>query len=180
MMKLLILDLDETLIYATDETVSGAKEDFCVGSYAVYRRPGLEEFLDLCFRYFKVAVWTSSSKSYAEEVVGEVFKGRTLEFVFSRGRCVRSFDHELLEPIWIKDLKKVKRKGYSLQDIIVVDDTPAKLRRNYGNLVRIRPFEGDYEDQELKYLSRYLLDLREAKNIRRIEKRGWRNKYKNS
>jgi NLI interacting factor-like phosphatase len=44
---LLILDLDETLIYATEEPLQRVP-DFIIGPYAVYRRPYLTEFLTSC------------------------------------------------------------------------------------------------------------------------------------
>lgn len=31
----------------------------------------------------------------------------------------------------------------------MLDDTPQKLERNYGNHLRISPFEGDPDDSEL-------------------------------
>ena len=40
---LLILDLDETLVYSIEEPL-GRDHDFTVGPYAVYRRPHLAEF----------------------------------------------------------------------------------------------------------------------------------------
>ena len=58
----------------------------------------------------------------------------------------------------------------------MVDDTQKKLRRNYGNLVRVSPFEGDQRDEELLDLMTYLERIKGAENIRSIEKRGWRNR----
>jgi len=46
--KLLLLDLDETLIHAR-ETPLGRNEDFCVGEYFVYRRPPVDKFIDGCW-----------------------------------------------------------------------------------------------------------------------------------
>lgn len=43
--KLLILDLDETLVYATEQSVPGASVDLYVGPYLGYERPRLREFL---------------------------------------------------------------------------------------------------------------------------------------
>jgi RNA polymerase II subunit A small phosphatase-like protein len=77
----------------------------------------------------------------------------------------------------VKDLKKLRKRGYDLNQIIVVDNTPQKLNRNYGNLVRIDDFEGDLSDRELKRLMRYLEDLVKADNIRTVEKRGWKLRY---
>ena len=43
----------------------------------------------------------------------------------------------------------MKRRGYSLDRTLMLDDTPQKLERNYGNHLRISPFEGDPDDSEL-------------------------------
>lgn len=56
----------------------------------------------------------------------------------------------------VKDLKTIRRVGYELERVIVVDDTAKKHERNYGNLVRVRPFEGQLDDDELLYLATYL------------------------
>lgn len=56
----------------------------------------------------------------------------------------------------------------------MVDDTPAKLARHYGNLVRVRPFVGDQGDTELQQLGDYLCTLAGVPNVRAVEKRFWR------
>ena len=175
--KLLILDLDETLVHATREPWS-AQYDFRAADYYVFRRPHLAEFLSFCFERFDVAVWTSSTRSYAGIVVPEIFgEPERLRFVWSRERCIRQFFPEEQDFEYVKDLKKLRKRGYDLRQIIVVDNTPQKLNRNYGNLVRIDDFEGDLSDRELKRLMRYLEDLIEADNIRTVEKRGWKLRY---
>lgn len=68
----------------------------------------------------------------------------------------------------------MKRRGYPLERVLIVDDTPKKLDRHYGNLVRVKPFEGDPSDTELFGLIEYLPTLADAANVRSIEKRDWR------
>lgn len=174
-MKLLVLDLDETLIYATEQGLDRVP-DFRVGPYSVYTRPGLEGFLSSVKRCFKLAVWTSSSRLYADAVVPMIF-GPTaeLEFVWSRERCTRRFDPEAQTYEWTKNLGKLKRKGYRLEEVLMLDDTPAKLAKHYGNLVRARPFFGDQSDTELLRLAVYLPRLAEVANVRSVEKRNWRS-----
>ena len=53
---LLILDIDETLIHASERPLD-REPDFGVGPFSVYRRPGLAEFLEFCQSKFQVAVW---------------------------------------------------------------------------------------------------------------------------
>jgi hypothetical protein len=55
----------------------------------------------------------------------------------------------------------------------MVDDTPGKLARQYGNYIRVTPYLGNEDDRELALLTRYLRELRDVENVRRIEKRGW-------
>eukprot|EP01119_Soliformovum_irregulare_P000858 TRINITY_DN10629_c0_g1_i2.p1 TRINITY_DN10629_c0_g1~~TRINITY_DN10629_c0_g1_i2.p1 ORF type:complete len:120 (-),score=23.30 TRINITY_DN10629_c0_g1_i2:7-366(-) len=77
----------------------------------------------------------------------------------------------------VKSLKKVKKKGWSLSNVLIIDDKPATFERNYGNAIRVHPFEGDPSDDELLSLLLFLEDLAE-KDVRKIEKRGWRrSKY---
>lgn len=173
-MKLLVLDLDETLVYATEDSLE-RDPDFEVGPYSVYKRPGLEEFLSRVHPHFNMAVWTSSTRPYAEPVVEQIFPPDiALHFVWARERCTRKFDPELHEHEWAKNLNKVKRLGYALEQVVMVDDTPAKLVQHYGNLVRIKPFFGDLSDVELDQLGIYLLTLVDEPNIRAVEKRYWR------
>ncbi|PSB09321.1 multi-sensor signal transduction histidine kinase [Pleurocapsa sp. CCALA 161] len=176
--KLIILDLDETLIHAAEKPLEQV-QDFVVGPYFVYLRPHARSFIDFCFASFSaVAVWTSSSKDYAEEISLNLFgsKKEDLAFLWSQERCVRKFDYKRYASYWIKDLKKVKRHGYTLEKIIAIDDSPEKLYRQYGNLVRVLPFEGLVSDNELLHLQQYLTVLAEADNVRQIEKRGWQSK----
>ena len=174
--KLLILDIDETLIYATAASLP-RQADFLVGQYHIYKRPFLNVFLKNCLDWFEVAVWTSSTPSYAIAIVSEIFENpKTLSFVWASDRCTVAYDHERFEYYNRKNLKKVKRKGYRLESIIAVDDTPQKWERSYGNLVRVNPFEGEETDDELKYLLLYLDRLRYEENIRSVEKRFWRNR----
>ena len=173
--KIIILDLDETLIYATEKPLERA-EDSIIGPYFVYVRPHAHSFIDFCFASFSaVAVWTSSSEDYAEEISLNLFSStkEDLAFLWSEKRCVRIFDYKRYVSYWIEDLKKVKRRGYALEKMIMVDDSPEKLYRQYGNLVRVLPFEGLLPDDELLHLQQYLSVLAKVDNIRQIEKRGW-------
>ncbi len=171
--KLLVLDLDETLLYAT-KTPFDSPAAFIVTPYHVYARPHLEAFLRYCFDRFDVAVWTASSADYAAAVAGQLFGSPDrLKFLWGRDRCTLRYRHGGGEPYWVKDLKKLRRMGYVLEHIIVVDDSPRKHERNYGNLVWVKPFEGEADDDELPHLARYLETLADVENVRTVEKRGW-------
>jgi RNA polymerase II subunit A small phosphatase-like protein len=176
---LLILDLDETLVYAVEGELS-RPADFRVGPYAVYCRPHLARFLDYCFSDFAVAVWTSSGRSYAGEVVDRVFQGRRLQFFWTYDRCTQRANPETHEPYTVKDLRKVRKRGIPLERVLVVEDSPEKLERHYGNHIRLKAFEGDATDRELPLLAEYLRRIRDAPNYRALEKRQWRAKVSGS
>ncbi len=183
---LLILDLDETLIHASFKALSRSA-DFQLFGYHVYKRPYLETFILSCSQYFKLAVWSSASDDYVEEMVKRIIPSAIqLEFVWGRSRCTYCFDASSFESAdyadyfrhynYVKVLKKVKRRGYALERVLIVDDTPAKSRRNYGNVIYPKEYLGDVEDNELLLLLDYLIQLKDVKDVRIIEKRGWRDK----
>jgi RNA polymerase II subunit A small phosphatase-like protein len=180
---LLILDLDETLICATEVPLD-RPSDFVVFDYHVYCRPWLAEFLATCALHFDLAVWSSASDAYVEAVVQQIFPDRAaLQFVWGRSRATlrraAADEHGFLLDPWdhehyLKPLAKVKRAGWRLERVLIVDDTPAKCIRNYGNAVYARPYEGAQDDIELKLLAKYLAGLKSVANVRTIEKRRWR------
>jgi RNA polymerase II subunit A small phosphatase-like protein len=57
---------------------------------------------------------------------------------------------------------------------LIVDDTPEKVLHNYGNAIYAKPYYGDANDRELAILATYLLALKDAENVRTIEKIHWR------
>lgn len=71
MKKLVILDLDETLMYATS-TPKTAAWDFELPPYKVYKRPFLEEFLTELKEHYRIAIWSSASDQYVEEMVAHI------------------------------------------------------------------------------------------------------------
>jgi len=174
---LVILDIDETLIYASETQLEG-KPDFTVGQYLVYRRPGGLEFFRTLLGSYRVAFWTSASASYASTVVGHIApREAELEFVWTESKCTKRLDHESREYYLIKDLRRVRRAGYDLKRTVIVDDTPKTAERNYGNLIRVTPFRGHAGDTELQKLMEYLHWLNTQPNVRRVEKRGWQSMH---
>lgn len=181
---LLILDLDETLIHARETPLERAA-DFIAYGYHVYRRPFLTDFLESCMRDFEVAVWSSASDDYVRMVVHAIFpRSSKLHFVWGRSRAslrrVMTEDGASFYDPWshqhyLKPLAKVRRAGWNLDRVLIVDDTPEKCIRNYGNAIYPIAYEGDLADRELPLLGRYLSSLKDVPNVRRIEKRRWRS-----
>ncbi|KAF1717362.1 HAD family hydrolase [Pseudoxanthomonas wuyuanensis] len=173
--KLLVLDLDETLVFSTERQLD-RPADLSVVGYHVYKRPHLDSFLEFAFSRFKVGVWTSSGRLYAEPLVAQLMPNRSIEFVWSSMRCSLARDWETGAHSTQKRLAKLKKLGFKLEQIIGIDDTPSKYARNYGNLVLVQEFTGDPSDDELAHLPHYLENLSAQPNVRAIEKRNWRER----
>ncbi len=172
---LIVLDVDETLIHATDEKLN-QKEDFKVFDYFVYKRPHLQSFLEELYKHFRLGIWSSASDDFVEEVIKVIAPEHIdFEMIWGRSRCSFRRDIEIDRYYYEKRLKKLKRKGHDLDKILLIDDTPEKARRNYGNAIYIQEFTGDKEDNELQILLKYLISLKDVENVRAIEKRGWKN-----
>lgn len=171
--KLLVLDLDETLVFSSERELD-RQADLRVAGYHVYKRPYLDSFLDFAFTRFRVGVWTSSGQLYAEPLVAQMMPRRAVEFVWSAKRCSTARDWDTGGYHSQKRLAKLKKRGYKLEDVIGIDDTASKYAQNYGNLVLVSEFRGDRKDDELAVLPHYLEHLAEQVNIRAVEKRNWR------
>lgn len=185
---LLILDLDETLIHASAQKLE-RREQAKVFEYYIYERPFLKDFLMSVQRFYELSIWSSAGDEYVTEVIAKTILSEfNFSFVWGNSRAVfrRNFELEeqrIINEIrdhyqYVKPLKKVRRKGYKLERILIVDDTPHKSKLNYGNAIYPHPYEGEENDRELQLLSNYLESIKDVKNFRKIEKRGWRSSLK--
>lgn len=189
--RLIVLDLDETLFHSTD--VEDVDEyDFENCGFVTILRPFHYKFLDFCFSNFDaVGVWTAAGSEYAKIAMENTF----YEFGFPEAHFVYTYDNcvkrRIPEP-WgeskiqiFKDLSKISKFGFDLDHTLVVDDLAEAYPRQYGNLVKVKPFHGEKDDIELLKLVEYLELIKNEENYRSIEKRGWRasvelNKTSNS
>jgi len=67
-----------------------------------------------------------------------------------------------------------------LESVLIIDDSPEKLQKSYGNHIRISPYWGAVEDDELLLLIRYLETISESENVRILEKRDWKARVRNN
>lgn len=172
---LIVLDIDETLLYAVQNKLE-RDEDFKMGSYFIYKRPYLDHFLTLLARDFKLAIWSSADDVYVKQLVERIKPAHiTFEFVWGRSRTTKKRKSVTDDYYFVKRLSKIKQKGFKLERTLIIDDTAEKSMLNYGNAVQVAEFTGDPVDDELLQLSNYLQTLKDAENVRIIEKRFWRN-----
>lgn len=174
--KLLVLDLDETLIHARGPSEGELPwpPHRRLGSYRVWLRPGLAEFLrHVLARFAGVGLWTVATSDYARGVASMLVDPARLAFIYSRGRCTAQRDPDQGRRYWVKDIRKLSSTGFDEASILFVDDKPRGLERSYANLVPIHPFMGEPDDRELDRLARYLDELGPVEDVRCVDKRGW-------
>ena len=155
--RLLIFDLDETLVHAT-LTALPREADFTVEGYCVYQRPGLPACLAALAPLYDFAVWSSASRSYVDAVVEHLFPGPfALRFAWAVERCVQRVDMHANSYVYVKDLRKVQGQGYMVDDITMLDDSPEKLVRQPRNHVAIPPYLGAADDVGLMQATQVLI-----------------------
>ncbi|NER14677.1 phosphoprotein phosphatase [Leptobacterium flavescens] len=170
---LLILDLDETLIHATKNKLD-SRADLFYNDYLIYKRPYLNWFLETVNKDFELAVWSSAGDEYVTTVVTEICPENVyFQFIWGRSRCTTKLNRDLDKYIHEKRLKKVKKQGFELEKVLIIDDSPEKTRENYGNAIYIDPFTGNKDDNRLQKLASYLVSIKNTENVRIIEKRYW-------
>ena len=170
MVKNILLDLDQTLIFSEDlskfrpspktRLFDYKKLD---NSYITFARPHLQEFLDYIFKNFRVAVWTAASKGYAKFIVDNfilIKPGRKLDFVFYSYHCNLSTN----SGNGLKGLnmlcEKFKLNGYNKKNTIIIDDNHEVKRIQIDNCYHIPEFnynkKGSENDRELVNLKNIL------------------------
>ena len=192
-----LLDLDEVVVHAVTskypiieaykkpEWVSFEKanltNNFQDTYYHFFIRNGFHEFYNKIKKHYQVGIWSSSAPDYVYNIIENIFDNpEELSFIWSRDKTVKvplnkynpTSDYKFK---YIKDLIKLRRRGVSLKQTIVADDTPLKLERQYGNLIPIKPYKADNNDDVFYKLYHYLIFLKTKNNFREIEKRWWYN-----
>ena len=152
---LLILDIDETLVYVDSlqyfqDFLRNTKIDFTLNfgmkeQYAGSIRPYLIEFLKYFNQYFDLAIWSKGSYFYVMNIYAEIIpKSIKLKFVYSKDNLVKGK----------KDVDFIAKKfKYNKENIFVLDDVK-EYWTNYdpNNFWLIKRYTGYKKDDELKQL----------------------------
>ena len=143
----IVLDLDGTLVYSCKEDLGGGHKivvNDCedVDNLWVYKRPGFDEFLRICFEVSTVGVWSMGQPSYVDAIV-ELFP-QTPAFVYNRTNCITRIDR------MFKQLEKIPYDG----NIIMFDDQFWSLEQSDRvNTIIVPPWTADnYYDRVLYQL----------------------------
>ena len=152
--KILILDLDETLIFSVKEKLN-YPESFIYNDYYVYLRPNLCWFLNNIKTHYKIGIWSVADDEYVEQIVKKIIpKDIDLEFIWSKSwMSSDSFDGKQ----YIKKMTQVEQLGYKLDELLLIDDNEKNITINSPYSRLIKQFKGDLDDKELQKLSNQLI-----------------------
>ena len=136
----LVLDLDETLVhYFEDENEAYVKV-----------RMGAENFIRTLSKYCEIAIFTASTKYYADIVINGLDCKDLIDYRLYRQHTT------VIDGVNIKDLSKL---GRNLNKIIIIDNIEENYQFQKNNGLNISDFEGDENDNELDFLLKDLLTL---------------------
>ena len=132
---------EETRETDPNEVVENAR----VGSYYVYDRPHMREFIEWVHERFEVGVWSSANSRNTKNLVNYVWGAHAskVAFVWGQERCSdigKDPSGEGRRPLFLKELKHVwsmkKNTGLSRfneTNTLLIDDSPYKAIRNPKN-----------------------------------------------
>jgi len=162
-------------VYSSDNPLD-PNAHFEFAGYQVIKRPFLEEFLLKIMHWYDVAIWTGATEEYVKYMVPQLMPDPTnLKFVWSREHCVLKLDYDKGNYYWLKDIKKIERLGYRKEKVLFIEDDPRPFQRSYGNLILVNPFTDLKTDKELLFLMDYLESMKDAEDVRKIDKENWQN-----
>ena len=155
--NVLVLDLDETLVHSKELQIGTG-----VG-YSTAERPGVREFLrGVCAAFAEVAIFTASTKEYADPILDGLEARHGVRF---GRRLYRDSCTWIPESVaYAKDLRLL---GVSMASVALVDNLPTSYALQPHNGVPVVTWTGDLGDAELPRLLRTLVDdLARAPDVR--------------
>jgi len=164
--KVLVLDLDETLVHSTFEPVTNPDLILPVRIQGmtyrinVIKRPGVEEFLAKVGEMFEVVIFTASLAEYAEPLCRILDTTNAISSLLYRQHCTP------LNGVYVKDMSLL---GRDMKDIILVDNSPNSFLFQPENAYHIKNFFDDKTDRELIRLANFLDHMDDVEDVRPIE-----------
>ncbi|TIB74864.1 hypothetical protein E3Q23_02574 [Wallemia mellicola] len=163
--KCLVLDLDETLVHSSFKLIQQA--DYVVPveiesqTHNVYviKRPGVDAFLKKMGEIYEIVVFTASLSKYADPVLDMLDINKVVKHRLFRESC---YNHK---GNYVKDLSQL---GRSIDDTIIIDNSPASYVFHPNNAVPISSWFNDPHDTELTDLCPFLADLTEVDDVRDV------------
>ncbi|KAG0008469.1 hypothetical protein BGZ80_003396 [Entomortierella chlamydospora] len=175
--KLLVLDLDYTLIDC--KALNNPLIDVM--------RPGLHDFLAVCYEHYDIVIWSQTSwraleakvttiglLTHPDYKISFVMDISTMFSVMSQ-RDGKPFKHQVkaLDIIWSKFPQ------YNARNTIHIDDLSRNFAMNPRSGLKIGAFKNGaisrHTDRELYHLARYLVEISKANDFKELDHKSWKN-----
>ncbi|KAK9398361.1 CTD nuclear envelope phosphatase 1 [Crotalus adamanteus] len=172
--KILVLDLDETLIHSHHDGVlrptvrPGTPPDFILKvvidkhpvRFFVHKRPHVDFFLEVVSQWYELVVFTASMEIYGSAVADKLDNNRSiLRRRYYRQHCTLELGS------YIKDLSVVHT---DLSSIVILDNSPGAYRSHPDNAIPIKSWFSDPSDTALLNLLPMLDALRFTADVRSV------------
>lgn len=158
--KWLLLDLDETLVHASfqptdDYTFQLLLPDGTKQKVKVVLRPFVFEFLERMRGVYKLALFTSATRVYAEKMASILDPGKNIfKMVLSAELLIRTTYMDRC----VKDLR-IFEGLIDPRKVLLVEHKMENMVSQLENCVPVLPFKGAAGDFELLKLSNYLMSI---------------------
>ena len=121
--------------------------------------------LEILHKKYEIIIFTAAAKFYALPIIKIIDpKNQYFKYVFTRNECLSTKNG-----FFIKDLRILGNRN--LEDIVIVDDLVHSFGFQLDNGIPILEFRGNNEDNELKFLTNYLLKLADAGDVREFNRK---------
>ena len=162
----LVLDLDETLIYAQRSfNYKVRKNENNINKKRIILRPCLSEFLHEMKPLFELILFSSGTPDYVDPIIKIIEKNeKYFEHILYRHHITLDDDGH--------NVKNLDLIGRDLKNIIIIDDIPRYFHLQKRNGINIKPFCGNIlsDTKTLKTLNNVLkkirVDVEETGDIR--------------
>jgi Dullard-like phosphatase family protein len=144
--KVLVLDLDETLVHCTFQQpdaydfIVSIPFDGSVFEAYVQKRPFVDDFLREVLQLFQVVIFTASLSQYANPIIDLLCPSVPSTNRMFREHCT------FHDGYFIKDLGMFNRP---LSEVIIVDNNPSSFMLHPDNAILSQTWEGNPKDSEL-------------------------------
>ena len=159
--KLLVFDMDETLIHCLSESEKEMDWDIRIpwrySQNLEYKkvniRPYVIEVLIELSKLFTIIVFTASTREYADPILNFLDK----DFCLIKRRFYRHHWYRTKDQVTMKDLRIFEQCGYDLKDVILIDNATHWFGFQIDNGIPIIPFINNKDDKELVHLLLHFL-----------------------
>ena len=168
--KLLLIDLDETLVHSEFRTRENFKDldtfvkrskcyvktfsfsdDNCIYYMDVFFRPYLKVFLQEISNYFYLAIFTAATKNYADTILDYIDPDNEyFKFRLYRDACI-----PIQQRLYIKDLRIIK--DYDPMNVILMDNSLYSFMNQPSNGMLVNSFYTNHKDNQLISARNFLL-----------------------